>query len=437
MGSPVAAWWETREDFESALSRHDWSITATCRALGGIKTTKARRLFRLYEITLPGGVIPGRPDTRPTGGKRRDVPRPGVVIDGDEATVTGDLTTDIDLGDVENLLRARKLNPDDWVVKSATVNEWEGPAGGGEVTTYRQIKVQIIRKLAFPVVTCAALPPKAPRPERISVSEPRLVALFGCAQAPYHDEALHLQTLRWLVHNKPAEWVDLGDLADFSTISRHRDNPAFSAATQDCVNAGFRILNDRVQVLPTAKRSLLKGNHDDRIRTEMLNRSERMQGLKAGWEEGEEPPEYDQLSLYYLWHMERLGIEYVGPERDGDYEQAFIELSPEVEVRHGHLIGKGTSANMLRSVGRSIAVAHTHKQEVYEATVYRHGLPTRMSAMQVGTLCNPHGGLGYAVNPEWQQGFGTATIWPDGRHVFELARYHDGILSWRDQRWAT
>jgi hypothetical protein len=169
----------------------------------------------------------------------------------------------------------------------------------------------------------------------------------------------------------------------------------------------------------------------------MLNRSERMQGLKAGWEEGEEPPEYDQLSLYYLWHMERLGIEYVGPERDGDYEQAFIELSPEVEVRHGHLIGKGTSANMLRSVGRSIVVAHTHKQEVYEATVYRHGLPTRMSAMQVGTLCNPHGGLGYAVNPEWQQGFGTATIWPDGRHVFELARYHDGILSWRDQRWET
>ena len=429
-------WWESRTTFESELAKHSWSIKATCRALGGIKPTKARSLFHLYEITLPGGVIPGHPSEHMHGSGDRHLGRPGVVISGDEATVTGDLTTEIDLGDVENLLRSRNLNPDDWVVKSATVNEWEGPATGGEVATYRQIKVHIIRKLAYPIVTCAALPPKAPKPKPIKVSEPRLVALFGCAQAPYHDEDLHKLTLRWLAHNKPAEWVDLGDLADFSTISRHRDNPAFSAAVQDCVNAGFRILSDRVQVLPNSKRSLLKGNHDDRLRTEMLNRSERMQGLRAGWTEDEKPPEYDQLSLYHLWHMERLGIEYVGPERDGDYEQAFIELSPEVEVRHGHLIGKGTSANMIRDVGRSIAVAHTHKQEVYEETVYRHGLPVRLSAMQIGTLCNPHGGLGYAVNPKWQQGFGTVTIFPSGEHVMELVRYHDGVLSWRDQRWA-
>lgn len=418
-------WWTSRENFEAALVTHDWSIKATCRALGGIGPTKARRLRDEYQVDIPqrGPVAVTKAE------------KAGVVIRGDDAVVTGDLTLEAELGDIDGLLRRRGLDPADWVVKSATVNEWEGPSQDG-TKTYRQLKIHITKKFAYPVVTCAALPPKAPEPARIKVSEPRLIALFGCAQAPYHDEDLHKLTLRWLAHNKPAEWIDLGDLADFSTISRHRDNPAFSAAVQECVNAGFRILSDRVQVLPTARRRLLKGNHDDRIRTEVLNRSERMHGLKAGWLKGEEPPEYYQYSLYHLWHLERLGIEYVESDRDGDYEQALIELSPKVEVRHGHLIGKGTSANMLRDVGRSIAIAHTHKQEVYEETVYRNGVPVRMSAMQIGTLCNPHGGLGYAVNPKWQQGFGTVTIWPSGEHVMELARFHDGVLSWRDQRWA-
>ena len=56
--------------------------------------------------------------------------------------------------------------------------------------------------------------------------------------------------------------------------------------------------------------------------------------------------------------------------------------------------------------------------------------------MEIGLLGDPRGGFGYAVNPPCNQGFGTVTIWPSGEHVMELARYRDGVLAWRDQRWA-
>jgi hypothetical protein len=46
-------WWETREGFESALAQHDWSIRATCRALGGIARSRAGEICREYGIVVP------------------------------------------------------------------------------------------------------------------------------------------------------------------------------------------------------------------------------------------------------------------------------------------------------------------------------------------------------------------------------------------------
>jgi hypothetical protein len=50
-------------------------------------------------------------------------------------------------------------------------------------------------------------------------------------------------------------------------------------------------------------------------------------------------------------------------------------------------------------------------------------------------MCRVDGGLGYVVNPDWQAGFATAVVWPDGSHVLELATFVDGALRWRDQRY--
>jgi hypothetical protein len=51
-------------------------------------------------------------------------------------------------------------------------------------------------------------------------------------------------------------------------------------------------------------------------------------------------------------------------------------------------------------------------------------------------MCKIEGGLGYTVNPDWQGGWATAVVWPDGSHQIEHATYVDGVVRWRDQRYS-
>jgi hypothetical protein len=69
-------------------------------------------------------------------------------------------------------------------------------------------------------------------------------------------------------------------------------------------------------------------------------------------------------------------------------------------------------------------------------TEVRRGQTLVTQAVEAGCMCRIDGGLGYAVNPSWQNGFSTAVVWPDGSHVIELATFVDGALRWRDQRYS-
>jgi hypothetical protein len=50
-------------------------------------------------------------------------------------------------------------------------------------------------------------------------------------------------------------------------------------------------------------------------------------------------------------------------------------------------------------------------------------------------MCEIRNGLGYAVAPDWQNGFATAQVWDDGRFKLDLATYVSDALFWRDQRY--
>jgi hypothetical protein len=40
----------------------------------------------------------------------------------------------------------------------------------------------------------------------------------------------------------------------------------------------------------------------------------------------------------------------------------------------------------------------------------------------------------YTAAPDWQQGFATVEVWPDGYFNIDTAKYVNGALMWRDQR---
>jgi predicted phosphodiesterase len=333
-----------------------------------------------------------------------------------------------DYADLDKMIRERGLDPDDWTVRDVIVNTWTAADG----SLARQLKAFLRRKATVELLTPAVDVKPIQAPRKPDPSKPRLVVFVGDEQEPYSDPLLKGAFLRWLAHNEPDEGVHLGDLMDFPTISRHRDNPAYSASPQECINAGYSTLRAYREASPQTAWRYLRGNHDDRLRAEQLSRAERIYGLRPADRDGER---FDQaLSLRNLLHLDALGIQYVGD--DGQYEHSEVEVAPNLVARHGWITGSNSADKTLKKVGCDVVVGHTHRQRITWATETRRSQTLTMQAVEAGCMCRIDGGLGYTVNPDWQAGFATAVVWPDGTHQIELATFVDGSLRWRDQRYS-
>lgn len=355
---------------------------------------------------------------------------PGVKNNGDEAEIV--LPPGVDLGDVGAMMKRHGLDPNEWDVRSVTLNKWDAFVDGC-VTEMRQVKAFLHRvprlSLLSPAVEVRERKPTVVKP---SVG-PDLWVFTSCWQAPYHDEGFHRAFCAWLSVNKPKHGVDLGDLLDLPTVSKHRDNPAYFAGVQECVNTGYRLLAERHDACRSTRWRLLEGNHDERLRSELLSRAERMYGIRPAVLPGDEPEE-QVLSLRRLLHLDKLGVEFVQTPNGGNYEHAEIEVSENLVARHGWITGPNAGARTVEKVGRSVIVGHTHMQGVQLVpTYYRGRLETRLG-VEVGCGCEVKpDGLGYAAQPRWVQGFATASVWPDGEFTVDLARYENGVIRWREQ----
>jgi hypothetical protein len=423
-GALPPRWWESADAFARVLEQHG-THKAMAAAHGPVAVSTLSKYRNLHKS--------GHGARGPLGEARTELNAEG------ELELVTEPSAD-ELGDVDELLRGRGLDPEEWAVDRLTVNEWQalayggGPDGEARVVTLRQLKAILRRRLSFAIV----FPGREPAPldlerEAQLAGNDQLIAMFSCAQAPNADEELEQLTLEWLEENRPARWADLGDLMDLPTISRHRDNPAFSQSAQECVDAGYAILRRRREASPGSEAVLLAGNHDDRFRTELLTRAERLYGLRPA-ATGDELEEH-VLSLRTLLHLDHLGIDYLETARGGNYEHAELELAPELVARHGWLTGPNAGARSAAQLGRSVIVGHTHAQGIGVVMQARAGGRHRLLGMEVGCLCRTDEGLGYTVNPAWSPGFGTVTLLEGGRFHLELATYDtaDRRLVWRDQ----
>jgi hypothetical protein len=346
--------------------------------------------------------------------------------------IISDVTTeDLNLNDTENLLRERGFNPDDWEVAGAKINEWEGPSEGGQ-TTYHQLKVSIVKKKLDMLIMPARSEGNyiRPRSSKQVDTDYRFVVLTGDQQAPFQDENLHELFCQWLRLNKPNEGVLLGDTMDFPEISRHRHKPEFAAATQECIDSGYQILRDYVASSEDTQWTKLPGNHDERIRNTFIDYMLDLHNLRQA---GDDQP---LMSIPNLLRLDELGIDYIEPH--GPYQFAQHNLSNKLSARHGWLVTKGAGASAhktLEHLGYSVVVGHTHRQgHVHQTKFDIHGKPETLAGVESGCMCDISKGLGYAPNPDWQNGFATAIVYPDGTFKLDLAIYTNENLYYRDQR---
>lgn len=413
-------------------------IVASLKAEFGVETSEAsvRRAIDRHGLIKP---------ERPAGSGNDPSERPGVAFNGqNEATVTsGVLSQDeldaIQLGDIEVLLRNRGLDPNDWIVERVTVNEWDGnggrPAPGKDpqIITLRQLKIHLKRRQALDFILPAVPSQQFKRPSKAYKHDESFLAVaLGDEQEPYSDPFVEDTLYQWLEHNQPDVIVHLGDLVDFPDISRHKDNPEWNASVQECLDKGYERLYNYRSICPEAEMIYMLGNHDERIRNELVNKAQRLYGIRPAVLPGEPDP-IEALSMRNLLHLDDLGVEFIDPK--GGYAHAQYKLSSEVAVRHGWLTGQNTAQKTLDRLGHSVIVGHTHAQCVTYKTLYSiDSKPKVLQAVEAGTLSQVESGLGYALYPNWQHGFAPVQVWADGSFHVDLATYDNGSLRWRDQR---
>jgi len=356
---------------------------------------------------------------------------PGITVTEDEAILVSPPSSKVT--DPTQLMIEMGLDPAEWENPTAVVNRWGDPSD----PSY-QLKLRLQRRelRAFP--TPAIHVPSVPFHSDRRSGDWRTTFILGDQQAPYHDPAAHKLVCEALAEMQPEFAVLTGDTVDFPTISRHKDNPEWHQPVQDCIDSGYRLIRDYVEASPSTKFFKLLGNHDERIRNELLLRAERMYGIKPA-ATPEQPEQEDALSIRRLLHLDTLGVELIEP--NGGYQHAQHAITSKLVVRHGWLTGANAPDKSLRNVDFSLVVGHTHRQSITKRLVHSvDGKLTEQVAVETGCLCQIEGGLGYAVDPNWAQGFAVATVWDDGAFHVELATikntgsgYKELLL--RDDRW--
>jgi hypothetical protein len=187
---------------------------------------------------------------------------------------------------------------------------------------------------------------------------------------------------------------------------------------------------------PASQIDLLDGNHEDRLRNSILQHLPALHAVRRGGKH-DEP---SVLSTRFLLSLDELGIGYQNSP-NGSYDSAQIKLAPQLAARHGWIAKKGSGTSALATINAlrySVIIGHTHRQSIVYHTAHTiDGQAVRLLGCEAGTLARIEGGLGYVPggNADWQQGWATATVDPEGGFTVELAVYANRTLLWRDWRY--
>lgn len=394
-------------------------IAARIRDEFGIVTSEAS----IRRAKKRAGVSPA-PKTAGLGTKKE----PALAINGDTATAVSPVTG-VPMS-IPELMKLYKLDQEEWEPENPIASWWGDPTR----PSY-QLKVKFTRKkdIVFVVPARAEGNYKAPRISRRTTSAPRIHILFGCQQAPFEDKGMHAAMLGMIADLRPHGFVAMGDTLDFPTVSRHADEPEWSATVQECIDGGYRLLRDYRAACEDMEMHKLLGNHDTRVRTEILTRAERLYGIRPGAGE-EEAPQRELLSMENMLRLDELNIQLVKPK--GKYTHAQLDIG-NVALIHGNKTGPNAALRELNRNIHSVVMAHTHTQALGKKVVYDiEGRRRTLIAAEIGTGTTIDGGLGYTVKPDWINGGGVLITHPDGRQNVELFEWDGRHILWRDRLYA-
>jgi metallophosphoesterase superfamily enzyme len=324
----------------------------------------------------------------------------------------------------EQVIRFFGDDPDECQILSKRGTFWGDPA---EPNHHLRVNWISKKDMIQPADPSSWTPPA--KPKRTRKTGPEKVVVVSDHHAPFEDRDLHACFLQYLEDEKPERGIINGDLLDFHTISRHRNRDGFDAPVNECLQAAFNILRDYRHASPDTQWILKKGNHCQRLEDGIVDN---VKGLHRVTIPGDDVP---ALSLRRLLRLDELGIEFIAE----DWDMAKVRLSKKLSVRHGPVTSKAAGQRLLDKFSVSVIQGHTHRLSLTFRTEHtdEDDVPTttRMGA-EGGCMCQIHEGLGYADSPDWNQGFLTAHVYPDGDfHVLPGIYVPSRLLAPNGQRY--
>lgn len=319
----------------------------------------------------------------------------------------------------EKLLKEHGFDPQEWVIVRSRVQRYGNPDEPMHQLRFDVVPRAAVIELVPPDPTKWKAPPK---PRKATSEKPLTAVVISDHHAPHHERTFHRLFLEFLADEQP-DIIDVnGDLLDFTTISRHPEGETHQSPVNECLQAGYEILADYRHVCPQATIRFKRGNHSERLRSYLMSNARALHGITAANED------LPALSLQRLLRLDELHVEYI----DQEWEQAKTKLSRKLTVRHGFSTTKNAGEVMLDRLSGSTVQGHDHRcgmtfRSEHSADEDGDLFTTRL-AMQTGCACEIPGGLGYAVDPNWSNGFGWFRVYPDGDFHASLGVYVPGRL---------
>jgi hypothetical protein len=200
---------------------------------------------------------------------------------------------------------------------------------------------------------------------------------------------------------RPSLLIHGGDLCDAYHISKFDKNPERIHNLQDEIDRARVHLHQAAQLAPSARRVLLEGNHEDRLRRLIwtlpgtASELSRLRAFKAA------------MTWPNLLGLEEIGWDFVPANR-----QPLVGVIPKLALKHGEVVRKDSAMTARAEYGKytmSGISGHTHRLGKY----YHRDLRDSHVWIEGGCTCRIID-VEYATHPDWQQGCVVVTYKDDG-----------------------
>jgi predicted phosphodiesterase len=235
---------------------------------------------------------------------------------------------------------------------------------------------------------------------------------------PFHDDRALDVALQVLDAERPDLTIFLGDVLDFASFGKYRQEAAFALTVQPTLEAAYRFVASAAAYSDSAR--FIEGNHDVRLANDIVDNAKHAFGLKRA---GAPPEEWPVMSVPFLLNLPDLGVEYVG-----GYPAGATYINDNLAAIHGRKVGndRRSAATMVVEDERvSVVFGHVHRIETTYRTRNTRGRPVLSVAHTPGCLCRIDGAV-----PSVKSGtdaFGRSiTSWENWQQGVTVVRYQEG-----------